>query len=153
MLRLVTVSLFAGALLAATPAVAQEAGPGGNEFCSKDLQPLADQRGKLATILQGINKRPKPKTFEQYKKTFNDFCSTMGSYIEVDRKMLAYMTTNKDFCSITDETIQGLTTDMNRNQQSRTKICSHPPRKPAPPPAGGGGGPAAPKPPVNLRLQ
>lgn len=153
MLRLVSVSLFAGALLAATPVVAQETAPIGNQFCSKDLQPMGARREELAKILQSINKRPKPKTFEQYKRTFNEFCGNMGSYIENDKKMLAYMTTNKDFCSLTDETIQQVTADIDRNQKTKARICAHPPKQPPPAAARGDGGPAAPKPPVNLRLQ
>jgi len=154
MLRLVSVSLFVGTMLAATPVVAQEAGgPIGNQFCSKDLQPMIARREELAKSLQAINKRARPKTFEQAKKTFNDFCGTLGTYIANDKKMADYMSANKDFCAITDENIKQITQDMTQTQATRAKICSHPPRQQAAPAAKGGGGPAAPKPPVNLRLQ
>ncbi|WP_413988898.1 hypothetical protein ACMDCR_23230 [Labrys okinawensis] len=184
MLRLVSVSLFAGAMLAAAPVAAQEqpaqqqpaqgqpvqdqpvqgqpaqqqapqaqAAPIGNEFCSKDLQPMLGRREEIAKLLQGINKRPKPKTFEQLKRNFNDFCGNLGTYIANDQKMLDYMTKNKDFCAITDQNIQQITTDMKQTQSTRTRICSHPPRQQVAPEAKGPGGQAIPKPPVNLRLQ
>jgi hypothetical protein len=164
MLRLVSVSLFAGAMLAATPVAAQEqpaqqpppeaqSAPIGNEFCSKDLSPLIAHREEIAKVLQGINKRPKPKTFEQLKRNFNDFCGSLGSYIANDQKMLDYMSKNKDFCAITDQNIQQITTDMKQTQSTRTRICSHPPRQQVAPAPKGPGGQAVPKPPVNLQLQ
>jgi hypothetical protein len=185
MLRLVSVSLFAGVLLAATPVAAQEqpapqqpapeqpapqqgapdqaapqqgapqggAASLGNQFCGKDLQPMLAKRDQLGKQLQAINKRPRPKTFEQAKKTFNEFCGGLSSYIANDKKMIDYMSSNKDFCGITDQNIQQMTQDMTQVQATRTKICSHPPRQQAAPAPKGGGGPAAPKPPVNLRLQ
>ncbi len=153
MLRLVSVTLFAGAMLAATPVMAQEAGgPIGNQFCAKDLQPMMVKRQELATSLQAINKRARPKSFEQAKKTFNEFCGTLGAYIANDKKLIDYMSANKEFCSISDENITQLTQDMKQTTATRTKICSHPPRQQAAP-APGRGGPAMPKPPVNLRLQ
>jgi len=197
MLRLVSVSLFAGVMLATTPVAAQEqqpqqpapqqpapqqpeqpaaqqpeqpaaqqpeqpaaqqpapqGAPAGNEFCGKDLQPMLARREEIAKTLQAINKRPRPKTFEQAKRTFNDFCGSLSSYIANDQKILTYMSSNKDFCGITDQNIEQITQDMKQTQTTRTKICSHPPRQQAAPAAPkGGGGPAAPKPPVNLRLQ
>ncbi|MBP0580016.1 hypothetical protein J8I29_11910 [Labrys sp. LIt4] len=154
MLRLVSISLVAGTLLAAAPVAAQESAPIGNQFCNKDLQPMIDRRTKIATNLQAINKRGRPKTFEQAKKTFNEFCGSLSSYIENDKKMLDYMQSNKEFCSITDENIKQITADLTQTQKTKAKICSHPPRQQvAPQPGRGGGGPAAPKPPVNLRLQ
>lgn len=153
MLRLVSISLVAGSLLAAAPAMAQESAPIGNQFCNKDLQPMIERRGKIAASLQAINKRGRPKTFEQAKKTFNEFCGNLTAYIENDRKMLEYMQSNKDFCSITDENIKQVTADMTQTTKTKARICSKPPRQQVAPAPRGGGGPAAPKPPVNLRLQ
>jgi hypothetical protein len=211
MLRLVSVSLFAGALLAATPVAAQDQTPQqpvpdqstpqqaapaqsnpaqstppqvapvestpqqpapdqsapqqpqgeaapqggtiGNQFCSKDLQPMLVQRETLAKSLQAINKRPRPKTFQQAQKTFNDFCGGLSAYIANDKKLLNYMSSNKDFCSISDQNIEQMTRDMTQTQTTRAKICSHPPRQQAAPAPKGGGGQAIPKPPVNLQLQ
>ncbi|WP_448951304.1 hypothetical protein [Labrys neptuniae] len=200
MLRLVSISLVAGALFAAMPASAQESAPAqqpapapaeqpapapaqqpalapaqeaspapaqesspaqaqeggqiGNQFCNKDLQPMIDRRTKIAMALQAINKRGRPKTFEQAKKTFNEFCGNLSSYIENDKKMLAYMQSNKEFCSITDANVAQISADLNQTVKTKAKVCSHPPRQQvAPAPGHGGGGPAAPKPPVNLRLQ
>ena len=125
----------------------------GNEFCSKDLSPLISKREELARTLQGVNKRAKPKTFQQLKRNFNDFCSGLGAYIANDQKMLDYMTKNKDFCAIPDQSIQQISADMKQTQSTRTRICSHPPREQVAPAQRGGGGQAVPKPPVNLNLQ
>jgi hypothetical protein len=111
------------------------------------------QRETLAKSLQTINKRPRPKTFQQAQKTFNDFCGGLSAYIANDKKILNYMSSNKDFCSISDQNIEQMTRDMTQTQATRAKICSHPPRQQAAPAPKGGGGPAVPKPPVNLQLQ
>jgi hypothetical protein len=127
----------------------------GNQFCSKDLTPMLLNRGKIAQSLQAINKRPKPKTFETFKRNFNDFCGQLGAYIANDQKIVEYMNKNKDFCALDATAIASQVKDVANAQATRKKICSHPPREPtAPPPGAAGAGRAPlPKPPVNLRLQ
>jgi hypothetical protein len=127
----------------------------GNQFCSKDLTPMLVNRGKIAQSLQAINKRPKPKTFETFKRNFNDFCGQLSAYIANDQKIVEYMNKNKDFCALDDTAIASQVKDAANAQATRKKICSHPPREPtAPPPGAAGAGRAPlPKPPVNLRLQ
>jgi hypothetical protein len=220
MLRLVSVSLFAGTMLAVTPVAAQEQPPApqqeqpqpaapqpapqqeapqpapqqaapqqeapqpapqqaapqqaapepaapqqqqampeqggaamGNQFCSKDIQPMLVRREEIAKNLQAINKRGRPKTFEQAKKIFNDFCGSLGTYIANDQKLLDYMNKNKDFCAISDQNLQQISMDLKQTQATRSKICSHPPKQQAAPAPRGPGGQPVPKPPVDLKLQ
>jgi hypothetical protein len=138
MLRPVSAFVFLGAILAATPVLA-------NEFCDKEIKPLVDARMSITASINAINKNAKKAGAREL------FCSKIGAYVEADRKILAYMIKNKEFCAIPDQTIAQFEKDVATAGRTRKKVCSGPPPEARPRP--GTGAPALPKPPVELRLQ
>jgi hypothetical protein len=137
MLRPVSALVFVGAILAATPALA-------NDFCDKELKPMIDNRLAITASINAISKNPK-------KAGARDaFCGRIKAYISADQRILDYMKKNKDFCAIPDQTIAQFAKDVATAGRTHKKVCMGPPPEARPRP---GGAPALPKPPVELRLE
>ncbi|MDQ0391571.1 hypothetical protein [Labrys monachus] len=137
MLRPASVLVFAGAILTATPVLA-------NDFCDKELKPLIDNRLAITASINAISKNPKKSGAREA------FCSRIKAYISADEKIIDYMRKNKDFCAIPDQTIAQFIKDVGTAGKTHKKVCMGPPPQARPRP---GGPPALPKPPVELRLE
>lgn len=135
MSRAIVVGLVLLACGAATPALA-------NEFCNQDLGPMIAERVKLQKRLEDINKNA------QAEGARERFCSTMASFIGNLKKTQTYMTTNKEFCQISDDTLAQIAKGISGATSTRRKVCVAQQA-----PAAAPGTPALPRPPVELRLR
>jgi hypothetical protein len=138
MLRFFKAVVLAGAVLAVTPALA-------NEFCDKEMAPFFEKKKAIEIQMAAINKQAKkPGAREK-------FCATMGNYIGNLRGLIAYIEKNKDFCAVPDDQVGLAQKGLAQNISLRKKVCSGPPPQARAPKAGGGQ--SLPPPPVTLRLQ
>lgn len=138
MLRFFKALVFAGSVLAVTPAVA-------NEICDKEMAPYFEKKKAFEVQMAAINKQAKkPGAREK-------FCATMSGYIGNLRGLIGYIEKNKDFCGVPDEQFGLAQKGLAQNISLRKKICSGPPPQARAPRQAGGQ--SLPPPPVNLRLQ
>ncbi len=100
----------AGVLLApGNAALAQSAS------CQADFQKVMEPRQALIQRINGFrNKRP----------TATQACSTLGSLVAADRKLIAWMTENKDWCQIPDQLIEQVQGAATQASRSRGTACA-----------------------------
>ncbi len=82
--------------------------------CQTDFQKVMEPRQKLIDRINGFrNKRP----------TATQACSTLGSLVAADRKLIDWMTENKDWCQIPDQLIEQVQQASGQASRSRANAC------------------------------
>jgi hypothetical protein len=82
--------------------------------CQTDFQKVMEPRQALIARINGFRtKRP----------TASQACSTLGSLVAADRKLIAWMTENKDWCQIPDQLIEQVQEASAQASRSRGTAC------------------------------
>ena len=115
---IVTMSRSRNAALAAAAAAALGASSGAAQAqastCQTDFQKMMEPRQKLIERINGFrNKRP----------TAVQACSTLGSLVAADRKLIGWLNENKEWCQIPDQLIEQLQTASSQASRSRGTAC------------------------------
>ncbi len=111
MLKFCLSALSAAALLAATPAFA-------DDDCATSLQKLAARR---EAALQGINQMV--KAAHGKKLDPEGFCARSRPLNSAEEAMLAYMLKNKDWCQIPDDAVNQLKASHAKSVAFGAKAC------------------------------
>jgi hypothetical protein len=103
-------AFFAGGLLLS----------GGNAFaqatsCQTDFQKVMAPRQALIARINGFAKK---------RPTADQACSTLGQLVAADRRLINWMTENKDWCQIGDEMITQAQASSGQAARSRGQACS-----------------------------
>jgi hypothetical protein len=82
--------------------------------CQADFQKVMGPRQAIIARINGFAKR---------RPTADQACSSLGQLVSADRRVLNWMTENKDWCQISDETISQLRTSSGQASRSRGQAC------------------------------
>ncbi len=105
-----TIAALAAGTFLACAGVAQAQ----SSSCQTDFQKVMEPRQALIARINGFRtKRP----------TAGQACSTLGSLVAADRKVISWMTENKDWCQIPDQLIEQLQTASAQASRSRATAC------------------------------
>jgi hypothetical protein len=103
------VALSLGALfLSGNDALAQASS------CATDFQKVMGPRQALIARING---------FARKRPTADQACSVLGQLVSADRRVLNWMTENKDWCQIGDEMISQLQNSSGQAARSRGQAC------------------------------
>ena len=104
-------SLFIAFLAAPQAAMAQD--------CQTDLQKLSQQREAQIAVVNGLVKAAKGKPLDP-----TVFCAKTSGLNAVESSMIAYMTKNKDWCSIPDDVVDQLKANHAKSLAFTAKACN-----------------------------
>ena len=109
-MRLVLAATICGGLgIAATPAMAAP------ESCAKDFAPLMTKRQAYINTINGYkNKKPSAPAA----------CSTFSGLSAQNRKISAWMESQKDWCQIPDDTIKAIKDQQAQIDKTRANACN-----------------------------
>ncbi len=107
------VPVLAGAGMLLSVSTGAQAVP---ESCN-EFQKLVEPRASIMAEINGSSKR---KT----KLTPGQACTLMTRLVTIDKKLLDWMTANKDWCQVPDDQITGLKTASGQSGEFRTKACN-----------------------------
>ena len=82
--------------------------------CVGDFQKAMAPRQALMARLNSYNKK---------KPTAAQACSTLSSLVAADAKAVAWMTTNKDWCQVPDDSLSQLKTAAGQSVKIRGQVC------------------------------
>jgi hypothetical protein len=83
--------------------------------CQADFQKVMQPRMNLIQRINGFrNKRP----------TAGQACSTLGQLVAADARAIKWMTDNKEWCQIPDETVEQLKGAAGQSSRARGQACS-----------------------------
>ncbi len=107
-------SMKAGFAVAAALLASGGAAEAQSASCQTDFQKVMEPRQALIQRINGFrNKRP----------TAGQACSTLGSLVAADRKLIAWLTENKDWCQIPDQLIEQVQGASAQASRSRATAC------------------------------
>jgi hypothetical protein len=105
-----TIAVMALAVIAHSEAQAQ-----GSSSCQGDFQKVMGPRQALIERINGFQKK---------RPTADQACSILGQLVGADKRVLSWMTENKDWCQIPDELVEQLKTTSGQATKSRSQACS-----------------------------
>ncbi len=106
------VAIALGCAFSAQPALAQQ-------NCGEDIQKLAQKREAELARINGMVQGSKGKKLDPAV-----FCSQSSGLNSVENALIAYMTKNKDWCSIPDDAINNLKAAHAKSASFSAKACS-----------------------------
>ncbi len=113
-MTMLTFKTMAAAATAATLLILGGEAQAQSASCQTDFQKVMEPRQALIQRINGFrNKRP----------TATQACSTLGSLVAADRKLIAWMTENKDWCQIPDQLIEQVQGAAAQASRSRGTAC------------------------------
>ncbi len=130
------------AIVAALLGMSALAGVVRADDCNGDVARLTAKRQAVIDQLNHLAKGPKGQLDAEAS------CPKLPSLVVAERDLLGYLTKNKEWCSVPDDAINNLTTNMNKSTSIATQACNVAAqmRKAQQQAANGGGGAGGPPP-------